>query len=80
MHVIVVKYMSNNQLFKMGSGLSFKPHFQQYFIYRSSQFYWWRKHEYSGENHRHAACHLQTLSHNVVSGKPRHERGLNSQL
>jgi len=24
-----------------------------------------------GENHRSAACHLQTLSHNVVSSTPR---------
>ena len=30
------------------------------------------------ENHRHAACHWQTLSHNVVSSTPRHERGSNS--
>ena len=26
-----------------------------------------------GENHRHVASHLQTISHNVVSGTPRHE-------
>ena len=26
-----------------------------------------------GENHRHAASHLQTLSHNVVSSTPHHE-------
>ena len=30
-------------------------------------------------NHRPAASHLQTLSHNVVSNTPRHERGSNSQ-
>jgi hypothetical protein len=34
----------------------------------------------SGENHTSAASHLQTLSHNVVSSTPRHERDLNSQL
>jgi len=33
-----------------------------------------------GENHWPAECHWQTLSHNVVSSAPRHERGSNSQL
>ena len=33
-----------------------------------------------GENHRSVAIHGQTLSHNVVSSKPQHERGSNSQL
>ena len=32
-----------------------------------------------GKNHRPAASHRQTLSHNVVSSSPRHERDLNSQ-
>ena len=32
-----------------------------------------------GENHRPVASHLQTLTHNVVSSTPRHERGSNSQ-
>jgi hypothetical protein len=32
-----------------------------------------------GEKHRPAASHGQTLSHNVVSNTPRHERGSNSQ-
>jgi len=36
--------------------------------------------EVSGENHRPVASHWQTLSHNVVSITPRHERGSNSQL
>ena len=36
--------------------------------------------EETGENHRPAASHWQTLSHNVVSSTPRHERGSNSQL
>jgi hypothetical protein len=31
------------------------------------------------ENHRPVASHLQTLTHNVVSSTPRHERGSNSQ-
>ena len=34
----------------------------------------------TGENHRPVASHLQTLSHNVVSSTPRHERDSNSQL
>ena len=33
-----------------------------------------------GENNRPVTSHLQTLSHNVVSGTPRHEWGSNSQL
>ena len=33
-----------------------------------------------GENHRPVASHLQTLSHDVVSSTPRHERDSNSQL
>jgi len=32
----------------------------------------------SGENHRHDAKHLQTLSYNVVSSTLRHERDSNS--
>ena len=33
-----------------------------------------------GENNRPVTSHLQTLSHNDVSGTPRHEWGSNSQL
>ena len=33
-----------------------------------------------GENHRPVASHCQTLSPNVVSSTPRHERDSNSQL
>ena len=33
-----------------------------------------------GENHLPVTGHLQTLSHNVVSSTPRHERGSNPQL
>jgi hypothetical protein len=32
------------------------------------------------ENHLSATNHRHTLSHNVVSSTPRHERGSNSQL
>jgi hypothetical protein len=32
-----------------------------------------------GENHRPAASHRQSLSHNVVSSTSRHERDSNSQ-
>ena len=46
-------------------------------LYRAGQFYWWRK---PGEDHRPAASHRQTLSHNVVSSMPRNERDSNSQL
>ena len=35
--------------------------------------------EGTGENHRPAASHWQTLPHNVVSSTPRHEWGSNSQ-
>jgi hypothetical protein len=34
----------------------------------------------SRENHWPVASHWQTLSHNVVSSKPHHEWGSNSQL
>ena len=33
-----------------------------------------------GYNHQPVASHLQTLSYNVVSSMPRHERDSNSQL
>jgi hypothetical protein len=36
--------------------------------------------EETGENNRPVPSHWQTLSHNVVSSTPRHERGSNSQL
>jgi hypothetical protein len=35
--------------------------------------------EVSGENNRPAANHWKTLSHNVVSSTPCHERDSNSQ-
>ena len=41
-------------------------------LYRGSQFYWWRKPEYTEKTR-------QTLSHNVVSSTPCHERNSNSQ-
>ena len=39
-----------------------------YQLYRGGQFYWWRKREYQEK----------TLSHNVVTSTPRHERSSNS--
>jgi hypothetical protein len=36
--------------------------------------------EIHGEDHRPATIHLQTLSHNVVSSTPRHERNSNSNI
>ena len=35
-------------------------------LYRGGLFYWWRKPEYPGEDHRPAASHWQTLSYNVA--------------
>jgi hypothetical protein len=32
------------------------------------------------ENHQHVTSHCKTLSHNVVSSTPHHERGSHSQL
>jgi len=53
---------------------------QQYFSYTWRSVLLVEKTGVPGENHRPAASHGQTLSHNVVSSTPRHERGLNSQL
>ena len=44
-------------------------------LYRGRQFYWWRKPGVPQENHWPVTSHWQTLSHNVVSSKPRHEVG-----
>ena len=46
---------------------------------RGGQFYWWRKPDDPGKNHWPVASHWQTLSHNVVSSTPRHERDSNSR-
>jgi hypothetical protein len=37
------------------------------------------EHRVRGENHRPVASHWQTLSHNIVSSTPHHERKWNSQ-
>jgi hypothetical protein len=50
---------------------------QQYFIF---QLYWWRKPEYPEKTTDLSPVTNKTLSHNVVSSTPRHERGSNSQL
>jgi hypothetical protein len=39
-------------------------------LYRGGQFYWWET-GVPGENHRPAASHRQTLSHNVIPSTPR---------
>ena len=49
-------------------------------LYRGSQFYWWIKSEYPEKNHWSVASDWQTLSHNVVSSTPCHERGSNTKL
>jgi hypothetical protein len=45
-------------------------------LYRGGQFYWWRKPKYPEKT----TDHWQTLSHNVASNTPRHERDSNSHL
>jgi len=40
-------------------------------LYHGGQFYWWRKMEHPEKT---------TLSHNVISSTPRHERDSNSQF
>jgi hypothetical protein len=57
------------------SGYGVERHFQQYVSYIVV--------EETGvprENHRSAESHWQTLSDNVVSGTPSHDRDSNSQL
>jgi hypothetical protein len=49
-------------------------------LYRGGQFYWWRKPEYPEKKNQPVASHWQTLSHNVVSSTPHHERDSNSSL
>ena len=50
-------------------------HFQQYFI---DIVLFVEETGIAGENHLPATSQRQTLSHNVVSSTPRHERDLNS--
>ena len=51
-------------------------------LHCGEQFYWWKKPEDGepGENPRPIPSHWQTLSHNVVSSTPPHERYSHSQL
>jgi len=56
-----------------------QQHFQQYFSYIVEVSVMVEETGVPGKNHRHDASHCQTLSHNVVSSTPRHERYSNSQ-
>ena len=49
-------------------------------LYRGGQFSLVEETGIPTENHRPVASHWQTLSHNIVSNTPHHERGSNSQL
>jgi hypothetical protein len=49
-------------------------------LYNGGQFYLVEETGLPGENHRPVISHWQTLSHNVLSSTPRHDRGSNSQL
>ena len=51
-----------------------KRNFQQYISYIVAVCSIGGETEVSGENHRPVVSHWQTLSHNVVSSTPRHER------
>ena len=42
-------------------------------LYRGGRFYWWRKPDDPGENHRPVACHWQTLSHNERASNSQHQ-------
>jgi len=55
-----------------------QQHFQQYFSYIVEVSVMVEE-TGPGKNHRLDASHCQTLSHNVVSSTPRHERYSNSQ-
>jgi len=46
-------------------------------LYRGSQFYWMEETKVPGENHLPVTSHWQTLSHNVVSSTPCHQRDSN---
>ena len=49
-------------------------------LYHGDKFYWQRKPEYTEKTIHMMQVTAKTLSHNVVSSIPRHERGSNFQL
>jgi hypothetical protein len=53
-------------------------------IFNLCHLYWWREETVvlgvPGKNHWPVASHWQTLSHNIETSTPHHERDWNSQL
>ena len=56
-----------------------KRHFQQYFSYIVAVSFIGGGNQSTRRNHRPVGSHWQTLSYNIVSSTPRHERASNSQ-
>ena len=70
-HIVSAKYLLESDIEEIGV-MVFKASFNNISVLLVEE------NEVSGENNRPVASHLQTLSHNVVSNTPRHERDSNS--